>query len=88
MSEASGSSKQQNPLIRHGRKGLFRVLFSRLGIIVLLLLIQASLLLFFYWQFEEYHPHLYTIMTVISIIAVFYLLNNGMDPSAKVTWLI
>ncbi len=75
-------------LLERGHKGLLRALFGRTGIIVLMLLIQIALLVAIYQHFSEYTPQLYTAMIVISIIAVFYLLNNAIDPSAKITWLI
>jgi len=75
-------------LLERGHKGLLRALFGRTGIIVLMLLVQIALLVVVFQRFSEYAPQLYTAMIAISIIAVFYLLNNAIDPSAKITWLI
>ena len=75
-------------LLEKGHKGLVKALFGRTGIIVLMLLVQIALLVVVYQQFYDFVPQLYTAMIVLSIIAVFYLLNNSIDPSAKITWLI
>ena len=75
-------------LIEKGHKGLLRALFGRTGIIVLLLLLQITLLVVVFQQFNEFAPQLYTVMTVIAVITVLYLLNSPIDPSAKITWLI
>ena len=75
-------------LLEKSQRGLVKALFGRTGIIVLMLVVQIALLVVVYQQFYDFVPQLYTAMVVISIIAVFYLLNNSIDPSAKITWLI
>ncbi len=75
-------------LLKRKQYGLLRALFSRLGIIVLLLLLQVFALLFLTWRFEDYAPHVYTAMTVLAIAVVLYLINSSIDPTAKLTWLI
>ena len=81
--ENTGSS-----LLKKRQKGLLRALFSRLGIIVLLLLLQIFALVFLFRTFEAYAPHVYTAMTILAIAVVLYLINSSIDPTAKVTWLI
>ena len=75
-------------LLKKRQKGLLRALFSRLGIIVLLLLLQIFALVFLLRTFEAYAPHVYTAMTILAIAVVLYLINSSIDPTAKVTWLI
>lgn len=75
-------------LLKKGQKGLLRALFSRLGIIVLLLLLQIFALVFLFRTFEASAPHVYTAMTILAIAVVLYLINSSIDPTAKVTWLI
>ena len=75
-------------LLKKGQKGLLRALFSRLGIIVLLLLLQIIVLALLFRTFEAYAPHIYTGMTVLAVAVVLYLINSSIDPTAKVTWLI
>lgn len=75
-------------LLKKGKKRLFRVLFSRIGVIALLLVLQVIVLLVAFQLFEEYHPHIYTAMLAVAIISVLYLINSDIDNSAQVTWLI
>jgi len=72
-------------LLKKGQKGLLRALFSRLGIIVLLLLLQIIVLALLFRTFEAYAPHIYTGMTVLAVAVVLYLINSSIDPTAKVT---
>lgn len=70
------------------KKGLLRLIFSRLFVIVLLLLIQILLFVGLYAWFREYIPHFAVFQTLFLIVMVLYLFNNDMDSSAKLTWLM
>ena len=75
-------------LLRQGKSGVLRVVFSRLGIISVLFLLQAAILILTIVRLEEY-MHFYLGGTaVITVIVVLFLLNSNMDPSAKITWLV
>ncbi len=75
-------------LLKKGQNGLIHALFSRLGLMLLLLLLKISIIIVLFLKFENYIPHFTVISTAISIIIVLCLLNNKMDPTAKITWLI
>ena len=75
-------------LLKKGRRGLWRALFSRFGLILLLLFFQLGILIGVQFRFQEYLPHYYSIMTAFSVIMVVYLLNSRQDPTAKITWLV
>ncbi len=75
-------------LRKRGRKGLARIVFSRLGLVLLLLLLQVFALVAAVAWFEEYFPHFYGGMTLLSGCMVLYLFNSRHDPSAKLTWLV
>lgn len=75
-------------LLKKGQKGVFHALFSRLGIILLLLLLQAALLFGVFIWFRDLQPYISSAMTLFSVIMVLYLLNSGYDPTAKITWLV
>ena len=83
VSEETGLS-----LIEKSKEGFLKVIFSRLGIIILLLIVQIIVLGILFREFSEY-IHLYSsIMLIISIGTVLYLLNSKLDPTVKITWLI
>ena len=85
------NSDKENPgisLLKKGQKGLIHAIFSRLGIILVLLAVQVLLLLGAFHWFEEFLPHIYGGAIVFTVFMVLYLLNTDYDNSAKITWLI
>lgn len=64
------------------------LLFSRLGLIVLFLLIQMGLLAAAFIWFENFLPHYFGGTFIFTSIMVLILINSSMNPSAKITWLI
>ena len=62
-------------LLKKGRRGLIRMVFSRCGLMVLLMLLQVLLLAAVYFWFSGLLPHYMGIMSVFVVIMVLYLLN-------------
>lgn len=75
-------------LLKRGQKGLVHALFSRLGLFVLMMLLQAALLVTIFQALERFLPLVYGGTTIFVVIMVVYLLNTDIDPTAKITWLI
>lgn len=75
-------------LAKPKKKGLLPLIFSRLFLIAVLLVLQILLLVALYGWFREYIPHFAAFQGLFTIVMVLYLFNNGMDSSAKLTWLI
>ena len=75
-------------LLEKGQQGLAPVVFSRLGIIVLLLLLQLLLLFTAFYWLNAYLPHFIIVSTLFSGFMSMYLLNTDMDATAKITWLL
>lgn len=75
-------------LLKRGRIGLFRLIFSRIGLLVLMIALQLVLVFFAFYLFQHYVPHLVVIQSVFVAVMVLYLINTRLDPSAKITWLI
>ena len=75
-------------LLKKGQKGIIHAIFSRFGLMLLLLVIQ--LLLFFtgFQWFREFRPHYYSAMQLFSFIVGLWILNSRINPTAKITWLI
>ena len=53
-------------LIHKGKRGIVRVVFSRVGIITLLMLIQLTVLIVLGLRFSEVLPHVFGSSVVIS----------------------
>ena len=75
-------------LLKKGQKGIIHAVFSRMGLILLLLAVHAGLLLCAFRWFENFLPHIYGGAVIFTVGMVLYLLNSRMDPTAKITWLV
>lgn len=75
-------------LLKKGKRGIARIIFSRIGLFLTLMLLQVLFLVGIYYWFRELRPHIYSIMVLFSVIMVLYLLNSRLDPTAKITWLV
>ena len=74
-------------LLRKPRKSLLRIIFSRLGLVALLIAAEVVLIVMFYlWAFD-YFKWLMTFQIVFSMAMVLYLFNCGMDATGKLTWM-
>ena len=75
-------------LLKKGRKGLVHAVFSRLGLILLLLALQIFLVFSIFYWFESFLPHVFGVVVLFTTVMSLYLLNSGIDPTAKITWLV
>ncbi len=75
-------------LLKKGQKGIVHAIFSRFGVLLLLLLLQFFILFGLIFQFNEYFPQYTGITTILSLLVMLYLLNSDINPTAKITWLI
>ena len=76
-------------LLNKKKRGLLQKLFfSRLTIIVVLILLQIVLSLVIFLWVRQYLTHYELIRGVFTIAMVLYLFNSNMDSSAKLTWLM
>ena len=85
MNEESNQGLQ---LLRKGQKGLIHLIFSRLGLILLLLAFHLFLMFGAFRWFGKFLPHIYGGTILFTASMVLYLLNSRMDATAKLTWLI
>ncbi len=74
-------------LLKKSKKGLLRIVFSRTGLIILLLLIQVAILFGLFFYARGILPYYYVAEAVFTAIMVLYLFNSSHDPTAKLSWL-
>lgn len=74
-------------LLHKGKSGILRAVFSRTGIITGLLLVQIFILFAVFFWLEEFQLHYFGGTAVFTACMVIYLINEDMDPTAKITWL-
>ncbi len=75
-------------LLKKGQKGMVHAIFSRFGLMLVLLVIQVVILLGVFQWFEEFLPHFFGGTVLVSFVMVVGLLNSKINPTAKITWLI
>lgn len=85
--EERKSPSKSRELLKRGKKGLLQVVFSRIGLIVLLLALQIGGLFVLFLKFGKYYPHYYAAVAVLSFGMIIYILNTDSDPDIKLTWL-
>ena len=75
--------------LKRGKRGISRILFSRTGLIILVLFLQvvyfSGLLIKVYGDYQKY---VLVLVYVIEAVVVIYMVNSKMDSSAKITWLV
>lgn len=76
--EATGTAK----------KGLFRIIFSRTGIILLLVLAQFGLMVSSVYYLREYLPYIYGALIILEAVVVIYIINTKGNPAFKMTWML
>ncbi len=87
MPEQSSQSNGLS-LLKKGQKGLIHALFSRLGLMILLLLLQVAFLFAIFSWFRDILPHLWGGGVLFTAVIVLRLLNSQLDSTAKNTWLV
>lgn len=75
-------------LLKKGSIRILRMIFSRMGLVLVLLLLNLGLLFSFFLWFEDFLPHIYGGTAVFIIAMVLYLINSRMDSTSKLTWLV
>lgn len=75
-------------LLKSGKRGFFRIVFSRVGLIVLLLLLQIALIMTVMLWFYRILPHFLIFQGLFVAVMVLILINSRVDASSKITWLI
>lgn len=75
-------------LLKKGQKGIVHAIFSRFGLVLLLMLLQIGVLWSVFRWFGGLLPHYFGGSVAMSAFMVVYILNSEMDNSAKITWMV
>lgn len=71
------------------KKGFFSVLFSRLGLVIILLVAQITMLLMIWnWFGQLLTKYVVGGQTLIVFFVMLYLINNKMNSTAKISWML
>lgn len=67
---------------------IINILFNRITFVSISILLQLFTFIIIIWRFSRYFVLFDIIFTIISILAVIYILNSRSDPAYKVAWII
>ena len=76
--EASGSAK----------RGLFRIIFSRSGIFLMMVLMQFGVFVATTFHLREYTFYIYGVFTILRVVVIIYIINRKGNPAFKITWIL
>lgn len=80
--------KEGVTILEKGKKGVIHMIFSRFGIVLLLLAVQVLFLFGLFFKFRQLAPHYLGVASVFYLLMIIVLVNSDHDASAKITWLI
>lgn len=80
--------KMINEPVKKARKGISRFLFSRIALILLLCLLQFMFFSATLTYLSSYTRVINSLMTLISIVAIIYIINDKYNPDFKLTWIL
>ena len=78
-------SKKEN---HSAQKGIFRIIFSRTGIFLILILLQLGFFVATTLYLEEYRMYIYSIVRILNILVLIYIINSEGNPAFKTTWIL
>ncbi|MCP1101214.1 cardiolipin synthase [Aequitasia blattaphilus] len=70
------------------KKGLFKIVFSRIGIIALAIILQIAILFISVQYLREYLPYIYGLLILVESIVIIHLINSVGNPAFKMTWIL
>lgn len=74
-------------LVKKSRKGVLRVVFSRFGLMALLLILELVLLWMMWRWFNDDFEWFAAVQGVFTVLMFFHLFNSDMDATGKLTWM-
>ena len=74
--------------VKKRRSTFQKLLFSRAIVILLIMLAQIAFLTVSFLKLGTYTPFIMSALTVLSVVAVIYILNKGDDPAFQIVWII
>ena len=74
-------------LVKKSRKGVLRVVFSRFGLMALLLILELVLLWMMWRWFNNDFEWFAAAQGVFTVLMFFHLFNSDMDATGKLTWM-
>lgn len=88
MSQMKWRDQDGVTLLQKGKRGFFRIIFSRTTFILLLLAAQFLLFFMFLYYLSSYSPLLLGAVILLDVYLVIYIFNADNNPTIKLSWII
>lgn len=70
------------------KKGISRIIFSRTGLFILLILLQVATAIVTTKILQEYTVYIHGMLTVLGVLVLIYIINSEGNPAFKMTWML
>lgn len=80
--------KEKRVTVKKAKKGILNILFSRMFILVALVLVQIYVLAATVTYLQAYATYIYAAFLVLGVITVIYMINDNSNPDFKITWML
>lgn len=77
-----------NKKLKKAKKGLFRIVFSRTGLILIMILLQIGIFVAMSYRLRSYSIYINAAFTVLSLVVLIYIINSEQNPAFKMTWVL
>ena len=74
--------------VKQAKKGLFHMLFSRVTIVLVLMILQMVSFYAMVTYFQEYEVYIRAVLMILEIVSVLSIINSGSNPAFKITWIL
>lgn len=73
-------------LLNKGKRGLFRLIFGRTTVVILLLAAQVLLLFVGFWKLNG--SIVYSVSSLLGLAVTLTIVNKPENPAIKITWIV
>ena len=80
--------REKRVTVKKAKKGILNILFSRVFILVALLLVQIYVLAVTVTFLQAYATYIYAGFLILGVVTVVYMINNSSNPDIKITWML
>ena len=74
--------------LKKAKGGLFRIIFSRTGLILLMILLQLAIVAVSTSMLRQYTIYINMAFTLVGICVLIYIINAEDNPAFKMTWIL
>lgn len=74
--------------LRKVQSGLFRIIFSRTGLVLVMILLQIGLFVVSMSRLQQYSQVINGFFRILGIIVLIYIINSEDNPAFKMTWML